>query len=183
MKQAIILSFFLLIFAVNDVHSEELSLKSQILMGLDPEDIVCSDKMLLVLRSNENLACVYESTAEKLQWDVLSYRTVELTSPYNDELFSVSYKITAGSISNIAVAVDSPILNLDVDSWNRSGQLEILLPFGFISNEPDEDVFVLINNEEAVVYSKTLDDSGNITLIIEFDENINDIEIILFDLV
>lgn len=53
---------------------EKLTLKNQLVdKTMNPKDIIClNDSHVLVQRTNDKLACVYEVTAEKLDWKIIS---------------------------------------------------------------------------------------------------------------
>ena len=58
-----------IIFDFNS-YAEIMSLKQQIAMGLLHEEIICKNlNHVLVERLNGKLACVWENTAEKLNWN------------------------------------------------------------------------------------------------------------------
>ena len=163
-------------FTAGEIYSDAPPLKSQIQMGLDIDDMECRDERVLTLRPNDNLACVYESTAKKLQWDVLTLRIFQLASPYDNESYPVSYRIMGGSVNNVEITDKSSELDVEINSWD-DGHLEILLPFGFIVDESSNDVVVLID-EIVVSYTKTLDESGSVILAFKFHQNGTDIRII-----
>ena len=48
------------------------SLKHQLESGIAPEDITCKEKRMLVLRTNGNIACVTERTAERTGWEIIN---------------------------------------------------------------------------------------------------------------
>jgi len=45
--------------------------KHQLESGIAPEDITCRDSLVLVLRTNDNPACVKETTSKKLGWKII----------------------------------------------------------------------------------------------------------------
>lgn len=55
------------------------SLKHQLESGLSPEEISCRHNLILVLRTNDGLACVKETTYEKLGW-----MPIEQNSDFDD---------------------------------------------------------------------------------------------------
>ena len=65
------------------IHYTTTSLKSQLSNGLSPEETTCSNPdHVLVKRTNENLACVYQSTADKLGWSKINmYENIENLDP------------------------------------------------------------------------------------------------------
>lgn len=74
MKQIIFLSLLVLLlpFAFASPLNFEESLKQQINEKLPKNEILCKNNShILVERTNEKLACVYLSTAEKLNWKLV----------------------------------------------------------------------------------------------------------------
>jgi len=53
-------------------YADYLSPKKQLESGVLPEDIICRNNFVLVIRENGNPACVQESTAEKMNWSVIA---------------------------------------------------------------------------------------------------------------
>lgn len=74
MKQIIFLSLVILLVPVafaSPFNFEE-SLKQQINENIPKNEILCkNNKHVLVERTNEQLACVYETTAKKLDWKLV----------------------------------------------------------------------------------------------------------------
>ncbi len=177
MNKIIVLSFslFFLIFTTSEAYPDNLSLKSQIKMDLSIDEIACKNNLVLSQRSNNNLACVYESTAEKLQWDILEYRIFELKSIDSDEVYPISYRLSGGLINKITLTDESHIIEIDFDSWS-DGQLDISLPLAFISDEFDS-LIILINDDVEIDF-ETIINLDNQTLIMEFYEGDYNIKII-----
>ena len=60
----------------------------QINNGIDPEDIQCNAELVHVLRANDGHACVKETTAKKLNWEIaLAVETASDTPTINDSVF------------------------------------------------------------------------------------------------
>lgn len=78
-----------------------LSLKQQLESGVVPENIQCRENNVLVQRTNGNLACVSERTAERMGWEILQIEEtiteptleerIERVESYNDPM--MSYKL------------------------------------------------------------------------------------------
>lgn len=74
MKQIIFLSLMMVLvpMAFASPFNFEESLKQQINENLPKNEILCKDNShVLVERTNEKLACVYESTAKKFDWKLV----------------------------------------------------------------------------------------------------------------
>ena len=73
-KIAIVLAIMFVIGIVPLIslsYSEYASPKKQIESGVLSEDVMCRDNKVLVLRSSGNIACVFEKTANKLNWEII----------------------------------------------------------------------------------------------------------------
>ncbi len=64
--------------------------KHQLESGITPEDIICQEDRVLVLRTNGNVACVTETTSEKLGWKIMKHDSsvIEIKSKSNQDLTS-----------------------------------------------------------------------------------------------
>ncbi len=51
--------------------------RQQLADGVSPEDILCRENRILVLRNNGNVACVTEKTAEKTGWEIIKTEFVK----------------------------------------------------------------------------------------------------------
>lgn len=58
--------------------ADYLSPKKQLESGVLPEDIICKENRILVIRGNGNPACVTQSTAERMGWEII--KTVFITN-------------------------------------------------------------------------------------------------------
>jgi len=56
--------------------SEYVSPRAQLQSGVLPEDIQCRDDRVLVLRTNGNIACVSERTAERIGWKIIETESI-----------------------------------------------------------------------------------------------------------
>ena len=77
---------FVSIMGIQESFAEEsefiASPKHQLESGIAPEDITCRDSLVLVLRTNDNPACVKETTSKKLGWKIIeqNYGTTDKTN-------------------------------------------------------------------------------------------------------
>ena len=170
--------FLFLLFGINHVDTESISLKHQLENNVPLDEIECKNKShILTERPNEKLACVYESTSEKLHWNMVEFRIIELLSYYSDDLFPVSYKITGAEINSIEMQESEPIIVVNITLWHQeNSNLEIEIPFGLITNEIiDEELFVLLNdidgNSQDVNFVTILHGSGDQTLCFYLNQN------------
>ena len=73
---AVVFTIFV-ISIITPSYSEYLSPKKQIESGVLPEDVMCNENRVLVIRDNGRVACVTERTAEKLGWDIIKTTVVK----------------------------------------------------------------------------------------------------------
>ena len=74
----VILSLILFSSITTPSYSDYISPKKQIESGVLPEDVVCRENRVLVIRDNGSPACVSEKTAEKKGWRII---VAESTKP------------------------------------------------------------------------------------------------------
>lgn len=67
--------------------------------GIDPTDIQCNENLVLVLRANGSPACVTETTADKLGWDIVKiFGIVDITpSAIEPTISQVNYEFPLSS--------------------------------------------------------------------------------------
>ena len=70
-KLGIVIAMLLVGVMSVDANSEYLSPKKQLESGVLSEDIQCREDRVLVVRDNEKMACVKETTAEKRNWEII----------------------------------------------------------------------------------------------------------------
>ena len=68
---SVIFSVILISGSIIPSYSEYLSPKKQLESGVLPEDVICRDDKVLVIRDNGNPACVTERTVEKTGWEII----------------------------------------------------------------------------------------------------------------
>ncbi len=69
------------IIGMQESFAEEIpSPRQQVKNGILPEDVVCKENRVLVLRTNGNPACVTEKTAEKMNWEIVQKKIVKTIS-------------------------------------------------------------------------------------------------------
>ena len=156
------------------------------------DEIMCSGDMVLTLRSNDKLACVHESTSNKLQWNMIHFRTIELESnletalffippDYTDDIFTVKYRITGAEIINI-ISSDNSGIALSVNTWNQDEtKLEISIPTGLLGIGQINDVFILENESRELDYYPNfdlIDKTGQVVIDVDLTENTEYIEIL-----
>jgi len=165
------------------------------------EVIQCkNDLHVQAQRPNGKMACVYQSTAEKLGWTITNPDFIVTPSIFeivkDDTLFDVHYEIIGGTITDIDYydKSNSLILTLDLIA---DGQLTITLPRKLIDakmdscppqseNSPDDTFFVLVNEGvydfgigyKEVFHKEILTTPENRTLQIPMLQNATNIEII-----
>jgi len=151
MKRKMLL--FLIIFSVFVVsmitpsYSEDTipSPKKQIESGVSPEDVMCRENRVLVIRDNGKVACVKESTSEKLRWNIIKIEftqketitTHHITMKNNTEL---TYNTESHLLENQNDATsESDISNIKsipkTDSQQEREDYLNSLNFGLISDE------------------------------------------------
>lgn len=83
-----IILLFVLIANVTSSYSENFiqSPKKQLESGVLPEDITCRENLILAIRNNGNVACVRESTSEKLGWIVIKDTFESMPHVDNNEI-------------------------------------------------------------------------------------------------
>ena len=67
-----VLFSIILAASISPSYAEYTSPKKQMELGVLPEDVICRDGKVLVIRDNGKVACVHDSTAEKLEWNVIN---------------------------------------------------------------------------------------------------------------
>ncbi len=84
----------------SDVYAVFDSPLKQIQQGTMPNDVMCNDGKVLAFRDNGKVACVYEGTAEKLDWSIIN---TDLENSSDDALLnSLSFDLSGIKIkSNI----------------------------------------------------------------------------------
>jgi len=97
--------------------------KHQLESGIAPEDIICRDNRVLVLRTNGNTVCVKETTSEKLGWKIIKQGSsvIEIKSKLNQDL--------------------TPIDLLDSDNIIDANNQFAIDFYSKISSESDENIF------------------------------------------
>ena len=68
---SVLFSVILISGSIVPSYSEYISPKKQLDSGVLPEDVICRDDKVLVIRGNGNPACVTEITAEKTGWEII----------------------------------------------------------------------------------------------------------------
>ena len=86
-------------------YSEYISPKKQLEIGVLPNDVQCRDDRILAIRDNGDVVCVRESTAKKLDWDIIA---TEFSMP-KIPIFTTHYQ---NDISNESVELQSTILQI-----------------------------------------------------------------------
>ena len=97
------------------------SLKYQLESDIVPEDITCRDNNVLVHRTNGNLACVKESTSEKLGWKIVEFDSNIIEDKSNPDPKLVN-----------------PLDSLNVIDANNQFAIDF---YSQVSQESDENIF------------------------------------------
>ena len=73
LNSVLTLSVFVVLLAgtVSFSYADYISPKKQLDSGVLPEDVICRDDRVLVIRDSGKVACVKESTSEKLGWNII----------------------------------------------------------------------------------------------------------------
>ena len=61
----------ILVVSISPSYAEYTSPRKQIELGVLPEDVICRDGKVLVIRDNGKVACVHDSTANKKSWNII----------------------------------------------------------------------------------------------------------------
>ena len=149
---------------IND-HGHPHTLKEQLIYYKSGEKIICPNPdHVLVLRSSEKWACVYNETAQHLKWDMVSFlefgiQKITTHVSHNDEYYSVSYQIIDGSVNSMEYHVDFNSLIIEITS-TKDGEFSLTIPTGKDGLFKDdtcerneqipnsEDFMVLLDGEE-----------------------------------
>jgi len=148
-------------------------------MGLGSDEITCRDNLLLTERPTGDLACVKETSAETLQWDVLTKRSfqVDVGEYYPDiEPFFVDYVIKGG-VMNQRLGDDAMIsIEFDIVAW-KDGTVKFYSPLGlflFDLNDTNREGYILLVDGEEYDYKKTIVDIDGLSvdeIILNFTES------------
>ncbi len=79
---------------VSPSYSEYLPPNKQLESGVLPEDIQCRENRVLAIRDNSNMACVYNATAEKMNWQLISLSESSTIQTKNSVLSEIDYGTT-----------------------------------------------------------------------------------------
>jgi hypothetical protein len=158
MKSLLILASIVLlsIIGVQSSFAEQSEIipspRQQLESGILPENIICKENRVLVLRDNGNPACITEKTAEKLSWEII--QTEFKINSTNEEIIirtvSVESKLIESTPSeNISNSVKEKIpwlINDDDSSYLELGKIPN--PTGYwtpISKEQKEEFTNLLD--------------------------------------
>jgi hypothetical protein len=172
------------------IQLDALSPMKQLEYGILINDIECkNDIHVLAKRPNDKIACIYETTAEKLGWKIINSEISEKSVfevTKNDVLFDVDYSIKGGLVKDMTFVERTNSLSVKIDSF-AVGDLTLEIPRGLIDakfdycsprheNPPDEIFFVLLDSEE-IHYDEITTTESRI-LKIHFFEDKSKIEVI-----
>ena len=77
-----------LVSTITPSYSEYLSPKKQMESGVLPEDVICKENRVLVIRDNGKVACVKETTSEKVGWEKIE-KSSQLTTNIDNQSYTV----------------------------------------------------------------------------------------------
>ncbi len=169
----------------------EFSLKQQIENKMSALEIECkNEKHVLSERTDGKLACVYSSTAEKLNWKIINPDVHDIMYVFevvrDDTIFDIEYEIKGGVVKDMAYDENAHSLLAIIDS-NNEGNFTVVIPRDFMdakrdycppleTNPLDDRFFVLLDGEE-ILYDEILTTSEKRTLQIPFADDVT-VEII-----
>ena len=119
-----VLFYIILVASISPSYAEYTSPKKQIELGVLPEDVICRDGKVLVIRNNGKVACVHDSTAEKLKWNIIKTEFIQkedrINSKIQAENLSNSVGITNNTddYSNITTNNTNEIISVNIQSGN-----------------------------------------------------------------
>ncbi|MCJ8306756.1 MAG: hypothetical protein HRU07_06885 [Nitrosopumilus sp.] len=115
-------------------YADYLSPKKQLESGILPEDVICRESRVLVIRDNNNPACVHESTANKMNWNIIATEFVQ------KEI-----------VSNNAVQIDDKVENMK-DTNGLIEQHESITDNKTNNNDEQEQEFIVLDLGSDVEY-------------------------------
>ncbi len=153
----IILSVSLLVIATGVASAQPLesiqSPKQQLDRGITPYDVICRNGLILVERSSDKIACVYETTAQKMGWNVISLPASILDKTPNNQLnMDNSNKIiheTYGTLITTAAKLNASLSATIPNSVSINETFDIQYVwtedpvYGYFSNTVENDYNIL----------------------------------------
>ena len=91
-------------FAENEMSSNMIqSPKKQIESGILPQDVICKEIHVLVMRDNGRVACVQESTANKMNWDIVAteFEQKQIVTNQKDQVENVSNSVDVADRTDV----------------------------------------------------------------------------------
>ena len=104
----------ILVASISPSYAEYTSPKKQIELGALPEDVICRDGKVLVIRDNGKVACVHDSTAEKLEWNIIK---IEFEENHDDDDF---LSALSTDLSNTVLSSNVLEGNYKIGLWSES---------------------------------------------------------------
>jgi len=129
-----------------------LSPKHQLESGITPENIQCREDRVLVLRTNGNSACVFEKTAEKMNWKIIQKNIQEEIPTFEANESKIPIKISDERIITHSTSIQAqdivsaiggcptnwPVYSVDTPSQVAIGEeFDIIIDYSYAI--PDVD--------------------------------------------
>lgn len=110
---------------------------------------------ILTERPNGKLACVFENTAEKLNWNKINPITTDIFElKFNDNAYDIEYVIEGGVVKNMMINPENELFTIYVDSF-QEGNLKMQLSYEFLDElkSTRDQIFLLRSNGESTSWT------------------------------
>ncbi|MCJ8305431.1 MAG: hypothetical protein HRU07_00090 [Nitrosopumilus sp.] len=152
LNSVLVLSLFIVLVmgVILPSYAEYISPKKQLESGVLPEDIICRESRVLVIRDNNNPACVHESTVNKMNWSIIATEFIQ-----KDDI--INPKTLTEDISNSVEITDNTDVYSNITTNNTNEIIPVNVQFGdLIKNIPYPMFIQKISDQRLIT---TSDDS------------------------
>jgi len=178
----------------NKPHGHPDTLKEQLVDRQLGDKIICPNPdHTLVLRPNNNWACIYPESAQNLKWDRVKFSVdgfphITTAVPYNNEYYDITYQTTEGVVDSISYLLDFPALQIKL-SPTQIGKLTLLFSIGEdtlfedycgkTGGIEDSERFMIITHDE-IGFEEYTFDSGLTEITFQYEVNDKEAKIIYY---